>query len=256
MNIDYLTFGAHKLSHLDALHLDGDFDSVIQLLQGQVTSDCSKLQAGLGQLSALCDEKGYVLCNFDILCHQDRVLIIIDKDLQNIFLDELAKFAPFFKVSIKPYPIHLMGWIRSPKEKALSNEHVIFSSDHASISLSVHLDAFKQVQAEEDTWSINRKLLGDHLIEKKDYGKYRPHELMQDLSRVSFTKGCFRGQEIIARMEYLGEQKKQTKLIIHNSLQEVSQYEIIGQTLEVNKKYFSSCLGKKDLFTSKDQSPN
>jgi hypothetical protein len=60
-NIDYLTFGAHQLGQLKALHLEGDFDSVINLLQGQVTSDCAKLKHGEGQPSALCDEKGYVL---------------------------------------------------------------------------------------------------------------------------------------------------------------------------------------------------
>jgi len=248
-NIDYLTFGAHKLDHLAALSLDGDFDSVIKLLQGQVTSDCSKLCHGLGQPSALCDEKGYILCNFDLLLNLQGVVVIIDREQKDIFIDEMSKFAPFFKVSFSPLNAQLSGWIRRPKEKILPNEHIIFSTEHASVSLMLDFEISKEVEAREDEWSINRKLLGDHLIEKKDHGKYRPHELMQDFSRVSFTKGCFRGQEIIARMEYLGKQKKQTELIVHNSLQEVVQFEVIGLTVQRNKKYFSSCLGKKNLFT-------
>jgi len=248
-NIDYLTFGAHKLDHLAALSLDGDFDSVIKLLQGQVTSDCSKLSNGLGQPSALCDEKGYILCNFDLLLNMKSVAVIIHREQQDIFIDEMSKFAPFFKVSLSPLNAQLTGWIRKPKEKILLNEHIIFSTEHASASLMLDLEISEEGEAREDEWSINRKLLGDHLIEKKDHGKYRPHELMQDLSRVSFTKGCFRGQEIIARMEYLGKQKKQTELIVHNSLQEVVQFEVIGSTIQRNKKYFSSCLGKKNLFT-------
>ncbi len=71
---------------------------------------------------------------------------------------------------------------------------------------------------------------------------------MQHISRVSFSKGCFRGQEIIARMEYLGKQKKQTVLIVHISKEEVQKFEIIGQTLNINGKYFSSCMGTKHLF--------
>jgi len=255
-NIDYLTFGAHKLNHYSALRLNGDFDSVIKLLQGQVTSDCSKLGIGLGQPSALCDEKGYILCNFDLLLHLESVVAIIDREQQDIFIDEINKFAPFFKVSLTPLNIQLTGRIRKPKEKILPNEHIILSTDHALASLMLDLDISEESEAQEDEWSINRKLLGDHLIEKKDHCKYRPHELMQDLSRVSFTKGCFRGQEIIARMEYLGKRKKQTELIVHSSLKEIDQFEVIGHSFKLNKKYFSSCLGKKDLFSQMGQSPN
>ena len=71
---------------------------------------------------------------------------------------------------------------------------------------------------------------------------------MQHISRVSFSKGCFRGQEIIARMEYLGKQKKQTALLVHASIDEVHKFEIIGQTITSKGKYFSSCMGPKDIF--------
>lgn len=251
-NIDYLTFGAHQLVQLKALHLDGDFDSVINLLQGQVTSDCSKLKDGEGQPSALCDEKGYVLCNFDILLHKNLVLIAIDNELESIFLDEIKKFAPFYKVAIKPFDVTFTGWIRKPHEDMLPNEQLIIMGDDAHISLMISSDKKKTEENTEDTtsmsWSLNRKLLEDHIIQKKDSCKFRPHELMQHISRVSFSKGCFRGQEIIARMEYLGKQKKQTVLIVHISKEEVQKFEIIGQTLNINGKYFSSCMGTKHLF--------
>ena len=107
-NIDHLKFGAHQLDGISALYLDGDFDSVINLLQGQVTSDCSKLADGHGQPSALCDEKGYVLCNFDIFLHNKLVLIAIDEELENIFLNEMKKFSPFYKVAIKSYNLSLI----------------------------------------------------------------------------------------------------------------------------------------------------
>ena len=251
-NIDYLTFGAHQLGQLKALHLEGDFDSVINLLQGQVTSDCSKLKDGEGQPSALCDEKGYVLCNFDILLHQKLVLIAIDNELESIFLDEMKKFAPFYKVSIKPSNLTVTGWIRKPHEDMLPNEQLIITADNAYVSLLAPSSSKEIDENAEDTasmnWYLNRMLLEDHIIQKKDSCKYRPHELMQHISRVSFSKGCFRGQEIIARMEYLGKQKKQTALVVHASKEEVQKFEIIGQTLSGNGKYFSSCLGPKDFF--------
>jgi len=252
-NIAYLTFGAYQLGQLKALHLEGDFDSVINLLQGQVTSDCSKLKDGEGQPSALCDEKGYVLCNFDILLHKQLVLIAIDAGLESIFLDEMKKFAPFYKVAIKPFDaITFTGWVRKPHENMLPNEQLIIMADDAQVSLLASSDKKEIERNTEDTasisWSLNRKLLEDHIIQKKDSRKFRPHELMQHISRVSFSKGCFRGQEIIARMQYLAKQKKQTALVIHASQEEVQKFEIIGQTLNIDGKYFSSCMGIKHLF--------
>ena len=251
-NIDYLTFGAHQLGQLKALHLEGDFDSVINLLQGQVTSDCSKLKDGEGQASALCDEKGFVLCNFDILLYKKLVLIAIDNELENIFLDEMKKFAPFYKVAIKSFDVTFIGWIRKPHEDMLPNEQLIMRADDAQVSILASSDNKEIAENTKDTagmsWSLNRKLLEDHIIQKKDSGKFRPHELMQHISRVSFSKGCFRGQEIIARMEYLGKQKKQTALVVHASIDEVKKFEIIGQTLTGKGKYFSSCMGSKDIF--------
>jgi tRNA-modifying protein YgfZ len=250
-NIEYLKFGSHQLDSLTALHVSGDFDAVIQLLQGQVTSDCKMLSIGHGQPSALCDEKGYVWCNFDILIHDDKVLIIIDIEFQDVFIKEISKFAPFFKVSIEPYQTKVIGWIRHPEEQIKENEHVIIESDGVNMALALIVNDqpdSNKVYQEAPEWAIGRKLLGDHLIGPKDQGIFRPHELNQNIHRVSFSKGCFRGQEIIARMEYLGKQKKQTQLIIHSSLDDVSACKVIGTTLESNGQFFSSCLGAKDLF--------
>lgn len=250
-NIEYLKFGSHQLDSLTALHVSGDFDAVIQLLQGQVTSDCKMLSIGRGQPSALCDEKGYVWCNFDILIHDDKVLIIIDIEFQDIFIKEISKFAPFFKVSIEPFQTKVIGWIRHPEEQTIESEHLIIDSDGVNMTLALILNDqphTNKVCQESPEWAIGRKLLGDHLIGPKDQGIFRPHELNQNIHRVSFSKGCFRGQEIIARMEYLGKQKKQTQLIIHSSLDDVSAFTVIDTTLESNGQFFSSCLGAKDLF--------
>ena len=67
LNSELLKFGAVRLDSAVVIHLDGDFDSVFNLLQGQVTSDCSLISEQFGQISSLCDEKGFVLCNFEII---------------------------------------------------------------------------------------------------------------------------------------------------------------------------------------------
>ena len=58
LNSGLLKFGAVNLDNVTVIHLDGDFDSVLTLLQGQVTSDCTQISNQFGQISSLCDEKG------------------------------------------------------------------------------------------------------------------------------------------------------------------------------------------------------
>jgi folate-binding protein YgfZ len=251
LNSEFIKYGAVNLEDITAIHLNGDFDSVLNLLQGQVTSDCTLVNEKTGQISSLCNEKGFILCNFEIIFDQNKWLIIIEKTLKDVFLKEMSKFLPFYKVSVELITAKVIGFTRKKDQAMLPNEHLILSSDLASLSLLIDgndeysndLDAINF-----DNWSINRKIMGDHLIQLEETGKYRPHELGQHNTRVSFNKGCFKGQEIIARMEYLGKLKKETRLIIHSNRKEVSEFIVIGQSYLYKETIFSSCLGKIDRF--------
>jgi len=252
LNSEFIKYGAVNLEDITAIHLNGDFDSVLNLLQGQVTSDCTLVNEKTGQISSLCNEKGFILCNFEIIFDQNKWLIIIEKTLKDVFLKEMSKFLPFYKVSVELMTAKVIGFTRKKDQAMLPNEHLILSSDLASLSLLIDgndeysndLDAINF-----DNWSINRKIMGDHLIQLEETGKYRPHELGQHNTRVSFNKGCFKGQEIIARMEYLGKLKKETRLIAHSTLQEISEFIIIGRSYHDQDRIFSSCFGKIDRFS-------
>ncbi len=252
LNSEFIKYGAVNLEDITAIHLNGDFDSVLNLLQGQVTSDCTLINEQLGQISSLCDEKGFILCNFEIVFDRNKWLIIVKKTVKDIFLNEITKFLPFYKVSAEPLSYKVMGFTRVKNQSILPNEHLILSSDLANLSLWIdinneYLDDLDSISKER--WAINRKIMGDHQIELEETGKYRPHELGQHNTRVSFNKGCFKGQEIIARMEYLGKLKKETRLIVHSNQKEVSKYTIIGKSYQDQGTIFSSCYGKIDSFS-------
>ena len=254
VNSEFIKYGSVNLEEITAIHLSGDFDSVLNLLQGQVTSDCTLVSENMGQISSLCNEKGFILCNFEIIVEQNKWLIIIEKAAKDIFLDEINKFLPFYKVSAEP--VELQGYRSFKREKGepmLPQEHLILSSEKA-ISVYADRSRIDEFRGEldslsQDGWAINRKIMNDHQIKPEEMGKYRPHEIGQHVNRVSFNKGCFKGQEIIARMEYLGKLKKETKLIVHSSLDDVSKFTIVGQSYHDNEKIFSSCLGKLDSFS-------
>ena len=55
---------------------------------------------------------------------------------------------------------------------------------------------------------------GVPLLYPETIDKFTPHDLnLQELNAVSFNKGCYTGQEIVARMEYRGTLKKRMRLI-------------------------------------------
>ena len=254
LNSEFIKYGAVNLEDSTAIHLNGDFDSVLSLLQGQVTSDCTLINEQLGQISSLCNEKGFILCNFEIIFDQNKWLIIIENGLKDIFLNEITKFLPFYKVSAEPLSSKVIGFTRKKGQAMLPNEHLVLSSDIAYLSLSIDKNNKSQDNLDilsTENWAINRKIMGDHQIELEETGKYRPHELGQHNTRVSFTKGCFKGQEIIARMEYLGKLKKETRLIVHSNQKEVSEFIIIGKSYKIHETIFSSCFGKIDSFSNK-----
>ena len=252
LNSKFIKYGAVILEDSTAIHLNGDFDSVLSLLQGQVTSDCTLINEQLGQISSLCDEKGFILCNFEIVFDRNKWLIIVEKTVKDIFLEEITKFLPFYNVSAELLSCKVIGVARVKNQSILPNEHLILSSDLANLSLLIdinneYLDDLDSLSKEH--WAINRKIMGDHQIELEETGKYRPHELGQHNTRVSFNKGCFKGQEIIARMEYLGKLKKETRLIVHSNQKEVSKFIIIGKSYQDQGTIFSSCFGKIDSFS-------
>ena len=254
LNSEFIKYGAVNLEDSTAIHLNGDFDSVLSLLQGQVTSDCTLINEQLGQISSLCNEKGFILCNFEVIFDQNKWLIIIENGLKDIFLNEITKFLPFYKVSAEPLNSKVIGFTRKKGQSMLPNEHLVLSSDIAYLSLSIDKNNKSQDNLDilsTENWAINRKIMGDHQIELEETGKYRPHELGQHNTRVSFTKGCFKGQEIIARMEYLGKLKKETRLIVHSNQKEVSEFIIIGKSYKIQETIFSSCFGKIDSFSNK-----
>ncbi len=149
----------------------------------------------------------------------------------------------------KEDPEDLMYQAMTFLEKLLSNEHIILQSAEVLLSLVISNDAQLDPDLKMSDWAFNRKFLGDHQINFEEKGKYRPHELGQHITRVSFKKGCFKGQEIIARMEYLGKLKKETRLIVYTNKDEISQYKIIGKVYQDKDQFFSSCLGTIESFS-------
>ena len=198
-----IEFGTILLIDHIVIDIQGEDKKVEEFLQGQVTSDVSLLSDNTSQLSCICNHKGEILADFIIIKKNKKYKFIVESNsgLDIILIDELTPFAKFSNVEFKKTNEMVVGTI-SPKSN--SNQPFL-SNNYFELSISTGINLNK----DENSicalqWEAANKILGNLVLEKEDTAKYRPLEINYDKLRVSFDKGCYRGQEIVARMKYLG----------------------------------------------------
>ncbi|MBK2124159.1 YgfZ/GcvT domain-containing protein [Fangia hongkongensis] len=180
-------------------------------LQGQLTNDVNKLSFDSPlQLTALCNQKGRIIALFFLYyVSDDNFILTLPKNLTEQAITALRKYAVFSKVSFDATDNYQLVFQQgNPLTSQAQNpptlyQHCILSNDAiAHIQKDAHPISFEEVMYQ----NILQKL---PLIDIFNSEKFLPAELnLDELKAVSYEKGCFMGQEIIARMKYRGNLKK------------------------------------------------
>ena len=241
-----IEFGSHEIEDWCVLDTIGDSDKVEEFLQGQLTSDISSLINGSSQLSSICNHKGQVIADLIAYKNEEEFKIIIDKSLVEVFINELTPFAKFFSTKFDLSNERVIG--RVSKKNSSESFYAANSTFQVAIELNKQDLKYKS-SISFDKWDLANKLLGIFFLKKEDSGKYRPLEINYDNMRVSFEKGCYRGQEIVARMKYLGvDRRKFCTFITSDDFKEINDIKILGKTIIINgKKIFNGIIKKDQL---------
>ena len=139
-----------------------------------------------------------------MVSNENGLEIFVDESSLSILLEELNKFIKFYSLEIE---------ISSKKvfyeffQKNDNTEH-IFSNDRLVCDIGFKANNHEELITKEE-FELNILLMGKFLFNYEDVSKYRPHDIGMNKSHVSFLKGCFRGQEVIARTEHLSKKKKE-----------------------------------------------
>ena len=210
-----------ELGYLSTLEIIGE--GAIDLLQGQITSDMEKVSDNQSCLGALCNIKGRVESSFLVIKKpsvENAFLLIGNKEVMKATEEILKKYSPFYKLEMKLNDQY--------KFIAIDKDFLSLKFPETNLKLSVqshknflrihylqkkfHLlllerntDCFEGLQMSNDLneWEIDNILNKDFNIQTKDANKYTPHELgYHQTNRIDFEKGCYTGQEIVARMHY------------------------------------------------------
>ncbi|MDF1645375.1 MAG: folate-binding protein YgfZ [Legionellaceae bacterium] len=225
-----------NLPHLSALQISGDNAS--NFLQGQLSCDVEAVSVNQMRPSAFCNLKGRVLALPDVLEFQQQLHLIVPATLLEKTIKSLSKTAALSRVTLRhESQLHILGFYLKDADQLLPFEsnwsvekYAVISSPHACayhlgngfyiLLVSDHyLDAIKapfiqkNAFADEATWHRLRLEEKEIQIYPESRGLFLPHRLELHLSgHLNFDKGCYRGQEIIARTHYRAKQKHALRL--------------------------------------------
>ena len=175
-------------------------------LQGQLSNDIKKLNASSVQLNAYCQHQGKILALFWVTKFEDNFFLSFPLDLLEVIKPRLQMFVIMSDVVIEDITKgHIqVGSIDEDYPKAF----VI--KDKLSLIIIENQDIIQFDMDPIGHWDmacIELSLPEIYLLTSE---KLVPQMLNLDIDEigVNFSKGCYPGQEVVARLHYLGSAKR------------------------------------------------
>jgi len=243
--------GSSLLTHWGVIECIGE-DSA-DFLHNQLTQDVLNLPANSTTFSAFCNAKGRVQASFYVFkAGNDLLLLITPKELLAQTLKRLSMFVLRSKVKLKDASQEycLLGLIGEHANSFL-NEQVCSSSsknlaafgafqsgsfidEHSIVQWSTihpghglrrvlicapkeHIPAplmNEANQSDSTAWAMGEILCAVPLVGTSSFEHYVPQMLnYESVAGVSFKKGCYPGQEVVARSQFRGTLKRRTAIV-------------------------------------------
>lgn len=190
-------------------------------LQGQVTCDINKLQPGDAVLGAHCNAKGRAQASFICSRIDDDYLLLLPSDQVDPTVQALGKFAMFSKAEVSAcsdFEVFAVLGDQATLQEALSAAAgaTLFHLPHVGVlglttSGAAVINTAQELNVPivgDNAWMLSQINAGVVHISAAQSEQWIPQEINYDLIEgVNFKKGCYKGQEIVARIHYRGQTK-------------------------------------------------
>jgi len=246
-----------------------------KFLQGQLTNDIIGLDSEKYLLSSYCTHQGKVIANIQVLLVDETILLLLPKSIVSIFIDKISKYILMSDVEfVHITEAKVLSIIGNEAIKILADEKfqeiythkkidektilINMSTSFASLCRYIVLDSNAENNIKIQSYTGTYTCLIDLFnlftrLTEKDIEKFIPQVLNADkLNTVNYKKGCYTGQEVVARTHYLGSVKKHVYLgflkvphndeknIINNDGESVG--ELIGDVFTFDNNLLSHCI--------------
>ena len=177
-----------------------------EFLQNQFSNDISKLDISKIQLNAYCQHQGKILALFWVMRTSDSFLLSFPADL-------IEKIIPRLKMFIIISDVLIEDVSEEFSQTGLIDEDEPGSySINDRMSLLISSSREQKVKSSSNSYEWLKATIDYQLPEVflSTSEKFVPQMLNLDINEVgvNFSKGCYPGQEVVARLHYLGEAKR------------------------------------------------
>jgi folate-binding protein YgfZ len=207
----------------------------VQFLQGQLTCNVNDITQSNSFFAAFCNAKGRTISTLLILKNADDFLLVLPNELAGKIISKLQMYILRSDVQLINVTdeLCLMGitgnisdlFTHLPETNfAVTNNSEIFIKLPSNETRFLHISSVAIAKSlwtqliQNDNFSMSNSgiwryhdiLAGIPWLTEDSSEEYIPQMLNIDkLGGISFDKGCYTGQEIIARTHYLGKTKRE-----------------------------------------------
>jgi folate-binding protein YgfZ len=182
-------------------------------LHRQLTNDIENLPADRAALAGWCTPKGRLLASFLVIPSSDGFLLQLARDLAPTVAKRLSMFVLRSKVKITD---ESDAWAQyGIWDRSLAVDGVAWEG--AVVTVRVDEGRFLRIgrgltlpaEKPEEAWTLAEIRAGRPLISAATQDQFVPQMVnFETLGAVNFQKGCYPGQEIVARAQYRGQVKR------------------------------------------------
>lgn len=209
----------HTLIRWGVIGVEGA--DAVTFLQAQLSNDVAGMTEGQLRMAGLCTAKGRLLGSFFVVRRADAVLLICRKDTIAALVKRLSMFVLRSKCKVMDwsdrYALHFS--MKSGQEQAMSVQwrspdeaHLHFRKLDGfmpSLTLNTATAGATDAPTGDDAFELALFKLGIAYVSLNAVELFVPQTINFDLvGGVSFSKGCYPGQEVVARSHYLGKVKR------------------------------------------------
>jgi hypothetical protein len=203
------------LDYLGVLQVSGE--DAATFLQGQLSCDVEALRLGAGTPGACCTPKGRMIANFLLWRDESAFYLALSRDLAGAVQKQLSKFVLRSRVKIADASgaVVIVGAAGQRAERALAGlPGFSLKLQDGRLLLALPSAAAQAAtsgleRADAALWRWLDIRAGLPLVTAATRDQLVPQMAnLELLGGVSFDKGCYTGQEIVARTQHLGKVKR------------------------------------------------
>lgn len=204
-----------ELTHLSAIQFSGA--DAGNFLQNQLSADVLGLSDGDATFACYCEPKGRVLALMLVQKTNEDYCVIMSSALATAITQRLAIYRMRSKVVIEVLDGYSVSGIRGDIAPELPSNNAravrIPGSGDWLVVAPRETTEDSTVDLQEE-WRVSELTRGITWLNPAASGEFLPQMLgFEALGAVNYRKGCYPGQEIVARTHYLGKVKRHPRVL-------------------------------------------